>query len=168
MLSLINGKTGLPTITLESFTTYHSLEFLLSMSLASSTLGSEAWLWAKISFPRGTVVSAWMPTSTGTRHRRPHYHHRPHWGERSNLSTLLNTVRVISESPPHTHNLLLLYSSSTPPPQTRFLCVALAVLDLFCRTNRTWTQKSAYLCLLSAGIKVRCHHCLAQVGSYVV
>ena len=38
--------------------------------------------------------------------------------------------------------------------QTGFCCVALAVLE------PTQTQRSACLCLLSAGIKGVCHHCV--------
>jgi hypothetical protein len=42
--------------------------------------------------------------------------------------------------------------------ETGFLCIALAVLDSLCRPGWPRTQKSAYLCLPSAGIKgVRQH-----------
>jgi hypothetical protein len=37
--------------------------------------------------------------------------------------------------------------------ETRFLCIALAVLGLSCGSDWLQTQRSACLCLLSAGIK---------------
>jgi hypothetical protein len=43
--------------------------------------------------------------------------------------------------------------------ETGFLCVALAVLELTRRPGWPQTQKSAYLCLPSAGIKGMRHHC---------
>jgi hypothetical protein len=47
--------------------------------------------------------------------------------------------------------------------ETGFLCIALAVLEL-CRPGWPRTQKSACLCLPSAGIKGMRHHCLAELS----
>ena len=48
--------------------------------------------------------------------------------------------------------------SPPPTPQTGFLCVALAVLELTCSPGWPGTQKSACLCLLRAGTKGVHHH----------
>jgi hypothetical protein len=47
-----------------------------------------------------------------------------------------------------------------------FLCVALAVLELY-RPGWPQTQKSACLCLPSAGIKGLYHHCSARANTSV-
>jgi hypothetical protein len=52
--------------------------------------------------------------------------------------------------------------------ETGFLCVALAVLDLLCRPGWPQTQKSACLCLPSAGIKGLCHHCPAKNSLFLI
>jgi hypothetical protein len=43
--------------------------------------------------------------------------------------------------------------------ETGFLCIALAVWNSLCRPGWPLTQKSACLCLLSAGIKGVRHYC---------
>jgi hypothetical protein len=43
--------------------------------------------------------------------------------------------------------------TASPPPHTGFLCIALAVQEFTCRPGWPRTQKSACLCLPSAGIK---------------
>jgi hypothetical protein len=50
--------------------------------------------------------------------------------------------------------------------ETGFLCVALAVLELTLETRLALNQKSACLCLSSAGIKGECHHCPTQGNFY--
>jgi hypothetical protein len=51
--------------------------------------------------------------------------------------------------------------------ETGFLCIALYRLswNSFCRPGWPWTQKSACLCLPSAGIKGVRHHARLDVGS---
>jgi hypothetical protein len=45
--------------------------------------------------------------------------------------------------------------------ETGFHCIALLYWNSLCRPGWPRTQKSAYPCLPSAGIKGVCHHCLA-------
>jgi hypothetical protein len=52
--------------------------------------------------------------------------------------------------------------------ETGFLCIALAALDSLCRPGWPRTQKSACLCLPSAGIKGVRHHARGWVGFYLV
>jgi hypothetical protein len=51
------------------------------------------------------------------------------------------------------------FNHSFFPPETGFLCVSLAVLELILAT---------YLCLSSAGIKGLCHHCLPLLNFNLV
>ena len=53
-------------------------------------------------------------------------------------------------------------SSSSFSLETGFLCVALAIWNSLCRPPGPQTQRSPSLCLLSHGIKVMCHPCLAR------
>jgi hypothetical protein len=50
--------------------------------------------------------------------------------------------------------------------ETGFLCVALAVLNSLCRPGWPQTQKSACLCLPSAGIKGVHHHAWLELSFF--
>jgi hypothetical protein len=51
--------------------------------------------------------------------------------------------------------------------ETRFLCVALAVLKLALYTRLAWnSHRSIYVCLMSTGIKGESYHHLATVESF--
>jgi hypothetical protein len=76
------------------------------------------------------------------------------WCGRFHLSPCNSDCLARSQKPFTTHFFF---------SETGFLCVALAVLDSLCGPGWPQTQRSACLCLPSAGIKGRCHHCLATL-----
>ena len=81
------------------------------------------------------------------------------WGYRY----LSATMWVLGIEPVSSGRAVSLFNHSAVSPapfRSGFLSVALAVLELTCRPGHPWTHISTSLCLLSAGVKGVCHHCL--------